>query len=368
MSPDIHRGREDCDMDKKRVELLRKLTTVNGVSGFESEVAKVIESEMKGFTKISYDKMGSIVCTKRGTSDSPKIMLPGHMDEVGFMTKLITPEGYLKFVSLGGWIHSQLPSQRVIVHTHKGDLIGVVGSKAPHLMSEEERKRPLDKKALFVDIGAKDKKDAEKLGVRPGDPIIPDSPFAVMANPDYILAKAWDDRIGCAIFIEVINALKNKKHPNTVYGVGTVQEEVGLRGARTSANKVNPDVALVCDVGLAQDYPGGEKALGILGKGPQINLYDRGMIPNLRLRDFVIETAKKKKIPYQLEALEGGATDGAMIHIHAEGVPSIYIGVPTRYIHSHSGIIHRADYENTVKLITEVVLRMDAKTVKKFSK
>ncbi|MEK7449356.1 MAG: M42 family metallopeptidase [Planctomycetota bacterium] len=355
-------------MNQTRLKLLEKLSLASGVAGFESEIAEIIESELKGFTKISYDKMGSIVCAKRGTSDTPKVMLPGHMDEIGFMTTLITEDGFIKFVMLGGWNHTQLPSQRVMIKTSKGNVPGVIGSKPPHLMAEEERNKPIEKKALFIDIGAKDKKETTKLGVRPGDPIVPDAPFTVMANPDYIMAKAWDDRIGCALFIEVLKELKGKRHPNTVYGVGTVQEEVGLRGARTAANKVNPDVALVCDVGLAQDIPGGEKSMGTLGKGPQINLYDRGMIPNLRLRDFVIATAEKKKIPYQLEALEGGSTDGAMIHIHAEGVPSIYIGVPTRYIHSHAGIIHRADYENTIRLITELVFRFDAKTVRKFSK
>lgn len=356
-------------MKQETVELLKRLTSVNGVPGFEDDVAEVIRKELPK-TTISYDKLGSIICAKKGTSDRPRIMLPGHMDEVGFMVKSITEQGFIKFIPLGGWYIPQLPSQRVIVKTHKGNIPGIIGSKPPHLLSEEERKKLTDKKDLFIDIAAKDKKDAEKIGVRPGDPIIPEAPFMEMANPDCLMAKAWDDRVGCGMFISVIREIANKKHPNTVYGVGTVQEEVGIRGAQTAVDVVNPDVAIICEVGLAQDVPGSmeTKEHGSLGKGPQINLYDRGMIPHLKLRDFVLDTAKKEKIPYQLEVLEGGATDGAAIHIHAEGVPTIYVGVPTRYIHSHTGIIHKSDYDNAVKLITALVMRLDEKAVKALTK
>ncbi len=355
-------------MNKETFEMLQRLTDVSGVPGYESEVAEVIRKELAGLATFSYDKLGSIICEKKGSSASPKIMLPGHMDEVGFMVTRITEEGFIKFTMLGGWLTQYMPAHRVIIKTNKGDVSGIIGAKPIHLMSEEERKKVLDKKDLFIDIGVKDNKDAAKIGVRPGDPIIPVAPFTQMANPDYLMAKAWDDRIGCALFIDVIKALKGKKHPNTLYGVGTVQEEVGTRGAHTAVRKINPDVALVCEVGIAQDTPGGEKDVGVLGKGPQITIYDRGMIPNLGLRDLIIDTAEQKRIPYQIQSLEGGSTDGGPIHINAQGVPCIYLGVPARYIHCHSGIIHKADYDNTVRLITEVVLKLDAKTVGRFTK
>lgn len=355
-------------MNTEQLNLLKELTDANGVSGYEKQVADIMTARMKDLGALTYDKMGCIICEKKGSAEHPRIMIPGHMDEVGFMVARITEEGYIKFTMLGGWLPQYLPSQRVIIQTGKGNIPGIIGAKPIHLMSEEERKKTLDKKDLYIDISAKNKNDAIKLGVMCGDPIIPVSAFTVMANPEYILAKAWDDRIGCAIAIEVLKNLQGKKHPNTVYAVGTVQEEVGTRGARTAAHKINPDVAIVCDVGLAQDTPGGEKGLGVLGKGPQITIYDRGMIPNLQLRDFIIGVAEQKKIPYQIQTLEGGATDGSPIHIHAEGVPCLYIGIPTRYIHSHSGIIHTADYENTIKLITEAVMKLDAKQVSKFSR
>jgi endoglucanase len=355
-------------MQKETVEMLKRLTDVSGVPGYESEVAEVIRRELAGLVAFSYDKLGSIICEKKGSSSSPKIMLPGHMDEVGFMVTRITEDGFIKFTMLGGWPTQYLAAHRVIIKTNKGDVPGIIGAKPIHLMSEEERKKVLDKKDLFIDIGVRDNKDAARIGVRPGDPIIPVAPFTQMANPDYLMAKAWDDRIGCALFIDVIKALKGRKHPNTLYGVGTVQEEVGTRGAHTAVRKINPDVALVCEVGIAQDTPGGEKGVGVLGKGPQITIYDRGTIPNLGLRDLIIDTAEQKHIPYQIQSLEGGSTDGGPIHISAEGVPCIYLGVPARYIHCHSGIIHKADYDNTVRLITEVVLKLDAKTVGRFTK
>lgn len=353
-------------MEQKRLDLLKELTEASGIPGYEREIADIITRQLKGLTTISYDRLGGVVCTKKGTGDHPKIMLPGHMDEIGFMVTRITDEGFIKFTPLGGWLIQYLLAQRVIIKTSQGDIPGVIGAKPIHLMSEEERKKIPEKKDLYIDIGVSDNKQAIKSGVKPGDPIIPIGPFTRMAGSDYFLAKAWDDRIGCALFIEVIQALKNKQHPNTIFGVGTVQEEVGTRGAHTAVRKVNPDVALVCEVGIGQDMPGGEKNVGVLGQGPMITIYDRGMIPNLGLRDFIIDTAEKNKIPYQIQALEGGATDGGPIHIHAEGVPCVYIGVPTRYIHSHSGIIHIQDYENTLKLLIEVVRKLDARQVARF--
>ncbi len=356
-------------MSKTTIDLFKRLTQASGASGYEQEIADVIAQELKGIGPISYDKTGSLICAKKGTQSQPKIMVPGHMDEVSFMVKSITDKGFIKFTLLGGWMHQQLPSQLVDVHTNKGKITGVIGSRPPHHTTKEERSKTIDKDTLFIDVGAKDKKHAEKIGVRPGDPIIPKAPFIQMANPDYFLTKAWDDRAGCALFIEVLKSLRSKRHPNTVYGVGTTQEEIGVRGARTSTHKIDPDLAFVLDVSLAEDVPGGEaKGQVALGKGPVINLYDAGMIPNLKLRDFVIDIAERKKIPYQFEIDEGAATDGMAIHVNAEGVPSIYIGVPARYIHSHAGIIDIKDFNHCVNLVTELIMRLDTKKVKSFSR
>ncbi len=345
--------------------LLKEITEAPGVPGYEGEVRAVIRRHLRDITIIEQDKMGSIICTKVGLSGSPKVMLAGHMDEVGFMVRLITKEGFVKFVPLGGWWDQVMLAQRVVIKTAQGDVFGVTGAKPPHLLPPEERKKMVEKKDMYIDIGATSEEEVKERGVRPGDPIIPISDFAVLANPRTYMAKAWDDRTGCAIFIQTIQRLTEEPHPNTVYGVGTVQEEVGLRGAKTSAHVISPDVAIILEVDIAGDVPGiePEESAIKLGKGPTLLLYDARMIPNLKLRDLVIETARELEIPLQFSAIEGGATDGGMIHIHAGGVPTVVIGVPTRHIHSHVGIMHRDDYDHALELVVALVKKLDQDTV-----
>ena len=355
-------------MDKTSLALLEELTEAPGLPGYEEDIRRIVARRVKGLARVSHDRLGSILCEKRGSADRPRIMLPGHMDEIGFLVNGITDDGYLRFSPVGGWWDQVILAQRVIVKTRKGDLTGIVGSKPPHVLSSEERGKVVQRKDMFIDVGAKDKKEAtKKLAIRPGDPVVPICPFERMANKKLLLGKAFDDRVGVALFIDVLRRLKGIKHPNTVYGVGTVQEEVGTRGAETAADAVDPDLCLVLDVGIASDVPGfkaEDKDKGTLGKGPQICFLDSGMIPNLKLRDFLVDLAERRKIPYQISMLEGGATDGRPIHLHGTGVPTVYIGIATRYIHSHAGILHADDYDNAVKLLVEAIKRLDAKTVR----
>jgi putative aminopeptidase FrvX len=189
----------------------------------------------------------------------------------------------------------------------------------------------------------------------------------VMNNEKMLLAKAWDNRIGCAIAIDVLKKLHGVDHPNEVYGVGTIQEEVGLRGARTSAAAINPDIGFGVDVGIAGDTPGisEKEAMSKMGKGPQIILYDASLVSHKGLRDFVTDLADELNIPYQFDAIPGGGTDAGAIHMTHNGVPSLAITIATRYIHSHAAMLHRDDYENAVKLIVEVIKRLDTETVNK---
>jgi putative aminopeptidase FrvX len=345
--------------------LFKEITEAPGVPGYEGEVRAVIRRHLKDIAAIEQDKMGSIICKKVGLADSPRVMLAGHMDEIGFMVKLITKEGFIKFIPLGGWWDQVMLAQRVVIKTTQGDVFGVTGAKPPHMLPLEERKKMVEKKDMYIDIGATSEEEVKERGVRPGDPIIPVSEFVVLANPRTYMAKAWDDRIGCALFIQAIQRLAEERHPNTVYGVGTVQEEVGLRGAKTSAHVVSPDVAIILEVDIAGDVPGiePEESAVKLGKGPTMLVYDRRMIPNLKLRDLVVETAQELEIPLQFSAIEGGSTDGGMIHIHAGGVPTVVIGVPTRHIHSHVGIMHRDDYDNALELVVALVRKLDETTV-----
>lgn len=350
----------------ERMKLIKELTDLHGVSGFEEPVRFYIQERLKDLTEITTDNLGSIICKKQGSSEQPKIMISGHMDEIGFLVSSITKEGYLKFIPIGGWWDQVLLSQRVIIKTSKGDIPGVIGSTPPHLLDAKEREKVVDKKTMFIDVGAESKEEAmEKFGIRPGDVIVPDSPFTLMKNDKYVMAKALDNRLGVALFIETIEELAKIQHPNTVYGVGTVQEEVGLRGAQTAPDVVKPDINFTVDVGISGDTPGLEKHyIDVkLGKGPILLLADSSMLPHRSLRDFVMDTASTLNIPIQYSTMMGGGTDAGAIHKYGSGVPSVSFGIPTRYIHSHAGIFHRDDYENLLRLLVEMIKKLDESTV-----
>jgi len=346
------------------IELLKRLTEAHGVAGYETEIRGVLRDYMEPLGTVTQDKLGSLICHQVG--DGPKIMLAGHMDEIGFMVHHITDDGYLKFVTLGGWWDQVMLGHRVLVKTTSGDVIGVIGAKPPHLLDPEEAKKVVPKREMYIDIGASSKDDVEAAGVRIGDPVVPQGDFVEMANGKTYLAKAFDDRIGCAMAIDTLRHFVDKPHPNNLYGVATVMEEVGLRGARTSAWTINPDVAIILEVDIAGDVPGikPEQSRVKLGAGPTILMYDRAMVPNRKLRDLFIDTAAEEDIPVQVSSYAvGGATDGAVIHIQRSGVPSIVIAIATRHIHSHGGILHRDDYDNAVRLLSAVIAKLDADTV-----
>lgn len=350
-------------MDKK-LTWLKQFSETCGVSGFETPIKKLLQKRLQGKAAVSYDKLGSVVFTNEGKGkDLPKIMLASHMDEIGFMVKHITKEGFLKFICLGGWWEQVMLSQRVTVHGSKGSLVGVIGSKPPHILTPEERNKIVAKRDMYIDIGATDEAEARELGVFEGCPVTPYAEFAVIGDGKTLLGKAWDNRIGCAVMADVMENIDGSKHPNTVYGVATVQEEVGLRGAQTSVNLLAPDVAFVIDTCVAGGTPGvsDDIAPAKIGQGIAITIFDAGMIPNTALRDFAQNVAKELEIPTQISISEGGATDGGRIHLHDAGVLTLTFSIPTRYIHSHQSIIHMNDYENAVKLITAMINKLDKK-------
>lgn len=346
------------------VEFLKALTEAHGVPGYESEVRALLREYLEPLGTVTQDKLGSLICCQNG--DGPRVMIAGHMDEIGFMVRYVTDEGFLKFLQLGGWWDQVLLGQRVVIKTHKGDVIGVIGAKPPHLLDAEERDKVVKKKDMFIDIGATSQEEVAAAGVRVGDPVVPDSSFAVLANPKTYLSKAFDNRIGCAVVVDVLRGFNNGNgRPNELYGVATVMEEVGVRGATTSVRAVNPDVAIILESDIAGDVPGikDEECNVRLGGGPSVLVFDARMIPNLKLRDLIIDTAAELGISLQFNAMQGGATDGAAIHLHETGVPTVVVGVPARHIHSHGAIIHRKDYDDTVRLISAVVARLDADIV-----
>ncbi|MBD3285068.1 M20/M25/M40 family metallo-hydrolase [candidate division WOR-3 bacterium] len=342
--------------------MFKDLTEGFGPSGYEDDIRKLMIGYLKPNTEVSTDKLGSVVGYHQGSNpEGPKVLITGHMDEVGFMVKQVTKQGYIKFLPVGGWWPQVLLSQRVKVRTRKGDFEGIIGSKPPHMMKEEERKKPPEMDKLFIDVGVAGEKGAKNIDARPGDPIVPIGDFRSLEN-GVLAAKAWDNRIGCAIVAEVAADLKKglADHPNRLYLAASVQEEVGLRGAKTLAGLIQPDIAIALDVSLAHDTPGGDAdAVEKFGSGAAILVSDSTMIPNIKLRDFVIDVAEAEKISYHLTSLRGGYDTGA-IHTTNAGVPSLALGLPSRYIHSHVSAIYEDDYVALLKLVKAVVKRMDA--------
>jgi endoglucanase len=351
------------------MELLKELTEANGIPGYEGRVRAIIRKRFETLGEISQDKIGSVICKVEGSSETPKVMLAGHMDEIGFMVKHITKEGFIHFLPLGGWFDQVLLGQRVVINTRQGEVVGVIGAKPPYLLPADQRNKVIKRKEMYIDIGATSKEEVEEAGVRAGDPVIPRADFVLLANGNTYLSKAFDDRVGVALIVSSLEELKSNEHPNTIFGVATVQEEVGVRGATTSVRAVDPDVAIILESDIAGDVPGikPEESSVKLGKGPSMLIYDARMIPNIKLRNFLMDTAEEMEIPLQVSYVERGGTDGGAIHLHNTGVPTVVLTVPARHIHSDSSIIHRGDYDNAVQLLVEVLKRLDAKIVAEFT-
>jgi len=342
----------------KIVETLEKLSNACGVAGREDEVKNLMKKFLKPHVdEVREDKLGNIIGTKKGKKNSPKVMLAAHMDEIGLLVKTISKKGFLQFVKIGGIDDRILLAQKVIVYTEKGPLHGIVGSKPPHIQKEEERKKIITYDQLFIDIGAEDQKEARKMGVKIGDPIGFDIKFARIGK-DIVIGKAFDDRVGCSVMIEAMKRLE--KTSCTVYAVGTVQEEVGLRGATTAAFEIYPDVGIALDVTVAGGMPGVKEVEAPIRmrEGPSLTVADTGLITHPKILRLLIDAAEENKIPYQLETGLPGSTDAARISLTREGVPSGVISVPTRYIHSPASMLSLKDAENAVKLTVAAIQKI----------
>lgn len=343
------------------IRLLERLATAHGAPGAEGAVRHILR-ECLG-PAAATDRSGNVMLARTGTDDAPRIMLTAHMDEVGFVVQSVTRNGLLRFLPLGGWWSHTLLAQRVVVRTREGrDILGVVASKPPHFLQEGERDKLMKVDDMFIDVGATDASDVRfRFGIRPGDTIVPESPFTVMHNPDLLLCKAFDNRVGTALMVQTMSMIDGLHHPNTVIGVGTVQEELGTRGAQTAAHTVKPDLAIVLEGTPADDLPGTDESerQGALGHGVQIRVMDPSAIMNRTLVDFAVDTSESLGIPCQIAVRKTGGTDAKAIHIHGSGVPTLVLGIPARYIHTHNSIISIRDYLGALDLILELLQRMD---------
>lgn len=348
-------------MQKDTMNMFQTLTELQGAPGNEKRVRNYMTGELKKYSdEIINDNLGSVFGVKKG--EGPRVMVAGHMDEVGFMVTQITENGMIRFQPLGGWWNQVMLAQRVQVMTKHGAIPGVIASTPPHLLTPEQRKKPMEIKEMLIDIGADDRKNATNIGVEPGDSIVPVCPFTPMANEKKILAKAWDNRYGCGLSIELLKELQNESLPNELYSGATVQEEVGLRGAQSAANMIKPDIFYALDASPANDTSGDKEAFGQLGKGALVRIFDQTMITHRGMREFVLDTAKTNDIPYQYYISQGG-TDAGRVHTSGDGVPSAVIGICSRYIHTAASIVHVDDYAAAKELIVNLVKQTDQAAV-----
>ena len=343
----------------KRIKnLLEKLSNAHGISGYEGSVRAIIKEEVESYVdEVKIDTFGNLITIKRGKS--PSVMLAAHMDEIGLMVKYVDDEGFVRFAKVGGWFDQTLVNQRVLLHTKKGAVAGVIGSKPVHVMEDEEKKKAIEAKDMFIDVGASSRDDATAMGIEPGVPASIDQKLVGLAN-DTVTGKAFDDRAGGAVLITVMQRIAGMGVEPSVMGVFTVQEEVGLKGAKTSAFGLNPDVAIAIDTCIPGDHPGIKKTDSAiqLGKGPVITVMDaggRGVITHPKVLEWLRETAKAKGIPYQMDVTERGTTDASAISLTREGIPSGVISVATRYIHTPVELLSLKDLESSAELVVEAV-------------
>jgi len=347
--------------------LLKALSEAPGPSAFEEEVRRIVVSEYTALgANIEYDGLGSVLATLPGPTSGPRVMVTAHMDEVGLMVQHITPDGFIRVKILGGILEQALPDQRWTILGRNGPVPAVTGLRTTHVLPASQRGVVWSLDDTFLDVGATSRDEVEKMGIRPGDGIAPMSEFLVMPNGRYA-GKAWDDRVGLGVMIAAGRRIRAQgiTLPAQVVWVATTQEEIGLRGAQTAVQKARPDLGISIEAGVSADYPaiGPTQAQERLGAGPGIFLLDNSMIPNRKLRDFFFDVAQQSKIPLQPNVLTGYGEDGAEIQRFDSGRPSVNMTVPTRYLHGHTGIIQRSDFDRAVELLIQVLTRLDASRV-----
>ena len=351
----------------RTLQLLQRLSDAAGPPGAEEPVRAIMVPAMKPFvtTPITYDGMGSVIAQQGNTG--PRIMIDAHMDELGGMVRRVTPGGFLTMQMLGGWLDQALPDQRWIIIGSKGPVKAVTGIRDIHVVPADERTKVFSRDQLYLDIGAVNPAEAAAMGVEVGDPVVPDSPFTVLNGSQNYLGKAWDDRIGCAVLVEAMRRTAAMPHPNTLVYVATTQEEIGLRGARTAAQMVKPEIGIAIEGGITGDTAGAhpEETQARLGAGPGLFLYDSSTIPNRKLVAFVKQTASGSNIPLQLDLVQGYGDDSAEMQTTNGGTPTVNLVVPVRYTHSHNGVVNRRDFDRMVDLVVNMITHLDQAQVNK---
>jgi putative aminopeptidase FrvX len=348
------------------IQTLQTIADAAGPSGFEEPIRKVMVDYMKPLSSsLRYDGMGSIIATQ-GTA-GPRVMVDAHMDELGGMIRRILPNGLLSMQMLGGWLDQALVDQRWEILGSKGAIHAVTGIRDIHVVPADERTHVFPREQIYLDVGAKNEAEVRAMGISPGDPVVPDSPFLVLNGTNNYLAKAWDDRVGCAVIVAAMRRLQTEPHPNQIFWTITTQEEIGLRGAHTAADVVKPDLGIALEGGITGDVFGGhpEETQATLGGGPGIFLYDSSALPNRKLVALTKAIASAKGIPLQTDLVQGYGDDSSELQKAVGGVPTVNLVVPIRYTHSHNGIMNRKDFDQMVELLVGMLQKLDSATVEK---
>lgn len=352
-------------IEKSTLERMKTLTELHGAPGYEDQVRDYMKKEMEPFAdEILQDGLGGIFAVKKSKVEgAPKVMIAGHMDEVGFMVTQLTENGMIKFTPLGGWSNDVLLSHKFKVRTAEDrQITGIIGSIPVHFRKGEGKNKSVELDDMLLDVGADSREDLEAMGIRPGDSIVPDVEFEMLEQENKLLAKAWDNRYGCLIAIETLEALADVDLGCDLYVGANVQEEVGLRGAKVSSNLIKPDVAFAVDCSPANDMLGKKDDIGKIGEGTLVRIMDRTMILSKPMRDYMLETAEQHDVKYQYYQSPGG-TDAGSIHVSNEGVVSAVVGIVARYIHTSHSIINSKDYMHAKKMLMELVKGIDADRV-----
>lgn len=345
-------------------ELIQHLTQLQGISGNESRVRRFLQEEMTPLVdKVEVSPLGNVFGIKKSNRvDAPKLMLAAHMDEVGFMVSRITDNGLFSVVPVGGWNVYSVSAQRYTLQTRKGDYVCISSSVAPHLLRGKNGTPSVKVEDILFDAGFTSKEEALEYGVRPGDSIVPQTETVYTANKKAIIAKAWDNRYGCAVMLETLREVRSLSLPNTLIAGASVQEEVGLRGIKGAVHTYQPDLFMAVDCSPANDFDGKKDAFGQLGQGFLLRVQDPGHITHKGLREYLLDTAETHNIPYQFFFSQGG-TDAGAAHVMNSGVPSCVIGVCARYIHGHQTLFHISDYEAAKEMLHKIVTTFDRSTL-----
>ncbi|MFP3088998.1 M42 family peptidase [Treponema sp. TIM-1] len=358
-------------MDKQEtLSMIGALSDAPGVSGFEDEVVALLKRYGNGLGSFTEDAMRNLYVKRPGLSEGlPVLQLDAHSDEVGFMVKAIRPNGTLDFIPLGGWVPATAPAHRVLVRNDEGRWIpGLIASKPPHFLSEAERKEAPNLSDMVIDVGASDDREIrEDFRIPIAAPVVPDVTFEYLADHDLMIGKGFDNRMGCAAIIATLRELAAEELGVTIIGAFASQEEVGLRGATVTAQRVKPDIAIVFEGCPADDTVMEPYAVQTaIKKGPMLRHIDARMITNPRFQRFTLDTARSQGIPVQEAVRTGGSTNGGAIHLSGQAVPVIVIGIPVRYIHTHYGIGAYSDFAYSVQLACAIIRALNKRLIEGF--